>query len=72
MRRMVFLLLLALAAAGCPSAPKEGTAPPTPTGDTTAAAKPMPSFSLNRIDGAAFASAEISGKPTMVNFWHPE
>jgi len=70
MRRMVFLLLFALAAAGCPSAPKEGTAPPP--GDTTAAAKPMPSFSLNRIDGAAFASAELSGKPTMVNFWHPE
>lgn len=44
----------------------------TKTGEVTAeVSKPMPTFSLNKLGGGAFASAELAGKPLMVNFWHP-
>lgn len=38
---------------------------------TTVAPVPMPTFSLTKLDGTTVASAELTGKPAMVNFWHP-
>jgi len=31
--------------------------------------KPMPSFNLTSIDGATVSSADLAGKPVIVNFW---
>jgi cytochrome c biogenesis protein CcmG, thiol:disulfide interchange protein DsbE len=31
--------------------------------------KPMPAFAGTTLDGGAFSSAELAGRPTVVNFW---
>jgi hypothetical protein len=38
---------------------------------TPEVSKPMPVFSLSKLGGGSLASAELAGKPLMVNFWSP-
>jgi cytochrome oxidase Cu insertion factor (SCO1/SenC/PrrC family) len=41
------------------------------TSEVAAVSRPMPAFSLTQAGGGSLASAELAGKPLMVNFWHP-
>lgn len=67
MKKLLFALMLAAACATNNEA--KNTAKPAET--VSAAPKALPSFSLSKLGGGTVASAELTGKPLMINFWSP-
>lgn len=73
MRKGIFLLaFLAACSSGPPTGGVPGEKPVEEAPAESFTPRPTPSFSLDRLGGGTFTSAELSGKPVMVNFWHPK